>query len=512
MTGRALQILLVEDSPTDAFLVREALADATTEPLEVSLVTRLADALTALGKSDFDLVLMDLSLPDCDGFPTFERLSACAHGAPIVVLTGQSDDALSLKLLRAGAKDYLVKSELIGRALERALRSAMERQRAEERARQAMKLEAVGRLAGGVAHDFNNLLTVILGCSEELLSSADGTTDWRPRVEEIRRAAMRGAMLTQQLLTFGRGQKPKLTFVHLNATASGLEQMLRRLMGERIEIVVDLDPNLWTVHADLSQMEQVIVNLALNARDAMESGGKLTIATRNAALDAPLVDGSTVIPDGRWVCLSVHDTGVGMDRATLEHVFEPFFTTKEVGRGTGLGLATVHGIVERSGGRTAVESTRDGHGTTFRIYLPAHTERPPATSSAPPSRARVAANGTVLLVEDDAGVRQTIARVLKRQGFTVLEAESGPDGLRIYEENDEKIDLLVSDVLMPRMTGPELLERLRERDPHIRALFVTGYAAPDIQAQAQDSATVLQKPFTIPELLEGIRTALGPET
>lgn len=357
---------------------------------------------------------------------------------------------------------------------------------------QAQKMESIGRLAGGVAHDFNNLLTVINGYADLALSRTQPDDSVYPQIREIRNAGDRAAELTMQLLAFSRKQVLQPKMLNLNAIVLDADKMLRRVIGEEIELQCILDPALQTVEADPGQLHQVIVNLAVNARDAMPAGGKLTIETANA---------------GPQVRLTVRDTGHGMDAGTLEHVFEPFFTTKEVGKGTGLGLATVYGIVRQSAGHISVESAV-GHGTTFSVLLPA-TEGIPASeaSAEPPARG----NGRVLLVEDEEGVRRLIATILEQHGYSVLTASDGEEALTIFEQCGQQVDLLISDVVMARMRGPELAVHLRQRQPAINVLFISGYTDPAITNQlVLEASYFLQKPFAADALMRAVSEALRP--
>jgi two-component system, cell cycle sensor histidine kinase and response regulator CckA len=391
------------------------------------------------------------------------------------------------------------------------IRDVSERMLLEEQLRQAQKMEAVGQLAGGVAHDFNNLLTAIIGNAELLLRTIDLEDRRRLDVLEINRAAHRAATLTRQLLAFSRKQVLQPRIVDLNGVVAELTTMLRRIIGEHVELRLQLEPGLGRVLADPGQLEQVITNLAVNARDAMPSGGTLTIRTAN-------IDPATVPPSspeaspllGPLVELSVSDDGVGMDERTQARLFEPFFTTKELGRGTGLGLATVYGIVRQSGGHIRV-STRLHHGSAFTIYLPAAegTSEPGAEMGGWNDMPR--GSGTILVVEDEDAVRYLACRVLRGNGYRVLEAGSPAAALRIVRAERQPVDLLVTDIVMPGMSGPALAERLVAGWPGLKVLYITGYAEEAIERQGALPAggALLEKPFTAQQLADRVRQALG---
>jgi nitrogen-specific signal transduction histidine kinase len=387
-----------------------------------------------------------------------------------------------------------------------------ERRQAEEQLRQSQKIEAIGRLAGGIAHDFNNLLTVVASYSEIAIDSLDETDPVRGYVFEIRRAAERAASLTQQLLAFSRKQMLLPTVVNLNNVVAGVEPMLRRLIGEDVNLVTYLAENLPPVLVDPGQMEQVIMNLAVNARDAMPNGGSLVIETSVADVSPNSgVEKPAVMTPARYLLLAVTDSGHGMDAETQARIFEPFFTTKEPGRGTGLGLATVYGIIKQSGGWIWVYS-EPGQGTTFKMYLPpsngAVVESPQPQSVA--GRGDDKVSGTILVVEDQPDVRNLAAKLLRREGYTVLEASSGDEALRLADEHDGPIDLLLSDVVMPGLSGREVAERLTRRRPGLRTLFMSGYTdnvIADRGVLGPDMA-FLPKPFTSITLLAGVRDAL----
>ncbi|HET7463630.1 MAG TPA: PAS domain S-box protein [Longimicrobium sp.] len=395
-------------------------------------------------------------------------------------------------------------------------RDVTERKHAEEALRvsqqqllQAQKMDAVGRLAGGVAHDFNNLLTAIRGNAELLLYDIPAGDPRRDDVDEIRKAADRAAALTRQLLAFSRRQVLQPRVLDLNDVVQEMERMLRRLIGEDVELVTRLSPGVAQVRADPGQVEQVVLNLAVNARDAMPGGGKLIVETADAELGDETKRAHPYVVPGRYVMLCVSDTGQGMDPETRERAFEPFFTTKPAGRGTGLGLSTVYGIVKQSGGFIWLDSEL-GRGTRVRIYLPpaAAPAPPPATAPRPVEHRR--GEGTVLLAEDEVTVRRLAVRVLQRGGFAVLEAADGEEALTVAREYAGSIDLLVTDLVMPRMGGRDLAARLRGVRPQVPVVYVSGYAEEAVQRDGvlDPGARFLPKPFTAEQLLDAVHAAL----
>jgi two-component system cell cycle sensor histidine kinase/response regulator CckA len=379
----------------------------------------------------------------------------------------------------------------------------------EDQLRQAQKMEAIGRLAGGVAHDFNNLLTAIKGYAQVLLIDIPPSDPVHSDLQEIDKAASRAAALTGQLLAFSRKQVLQPRVINLNTVIADMEKMLRRLISENIGLTVAADPALDRVKVDPSRMEQVVMNLVVNAGDAMPNGGSLAIATRNATIEAPLAHRHGVIKPGPYVVVSVTDTGTGMDERVLEHVFEPFFTTKAPGRGTGLGLATVFGIVQASGGHVLVSSA-PGRGTTFEMLLP-RVDAEPETSAAHATFTDVPrGTETILLVEDEDAVRTIARRILEKSGYTVIEARQGVAALEVCRQHCGSIDLLVSDVVMPEMGGPELAERLAEMCPDVRVLFMSGYADRNLIHGSGPArpAALIDKPFAPERLARKVREVL----
>src|SRR5438128_18087 len=377
-------------------------------------------------------------------------------------------------------------------------RDVTERRRLEDQLRQAQKMEAVGRLAGGVAHDFNNLLTAILGYCNLMLDEIPAEDPLRQDLEEIRQAGDRAAALTRQLLAFSRRQMLQPQIIDLNTLVRQMEKMLRRLIGEDIELVTPLGPDLKQVKVDPASIEQVLVNLAVNARDAMPLGGRLTIETAMVDLDDAYAETHVTVTPGRYVMFAVSDTGQGMDAATRARIFEPFFTTKEQGKGIGLGLATVYGIVKQSGGYIWVYS-EIGHGSVFKVYLPP-VDSPSAAHSV--TREDVAGRKkfgweTVLLVEDEDAVRVLAREVLRRNGYVVLEARHGIDALRIAERHPDDIHLMITDLVMPHMGGGELAKRLSAARPGMKVLFMSGYTDHEVMHRdLTPGAAFVQKPFT----------------
>ena len=384
-----------------------------------------------------------------------------------------------------------------------------QRKQLQEQFRQVQKMEAVGRLAGGIAHDFNNLLTVIMGFGQLLYEKLAAGDPLRAYVDTINKAGDRAAGLTRQLLAFSRQQVLTPQVLDLNSVVANVNTMLRRLIGEDIDLVIRRGHGLGQVKADPGQIEQVIMNLAVNAQDAMPQGGKLTIKTANVMLEEAYARSHYPLKPGPYVMLAVSDTGCGMDEETRAHIFEPFFTTKAKGMGTGLGLATVYGIVKQSGGYIWVES-EEGRGTTFTMYLPRIEESVGAVeekATAAPARG----TETVLLVEDEGEVRALIRRVLEAGGYTVLEASQGEEALRVSAQHQGPIHLLLTDVVMPGMSGRELAERLTPLRRETKVLYTSGYTDDAIlQRSALDpEAAFLQKPFTPDAVVRRVREVLG---
>jgi PAS domain S-box-containing protein len=398
-----------------------------------------------------------------------------------------------------------------------------ERLRLEARLRQTEKMEAVGQLAGGVAHDFNNLLTVITSYSALLVGELPAESPLRADVQQIESAARRAATLTRHLLAFSRQQVLRPQRLTLNGVVGGVEKLLRRLVREDIEIITALDPNAGVVEADPSQLEQVVINLVVNSRDAMPRGGTLTIRTSNVELDDSYIERHTevaVVP-GRYSMLSVTDTGSGMSREVQSRIFEPFFTTKGAGTGTGLGLSTVYGIVKQSGGYIWVYSEQ-GRGTVFKVYLPhaaaghesigpADRRTPAAIPTVTPTHTRLAGLESVLLVEDDSALRYVACRTLRNFGYHVLEARNGREALELCERHDGPIHILVSDLVMPELSGSELATRITGRRPGIKVLLMSGYAGDELARRsiARSASAFIEKPFTGHALAERVREVLG---
>ncbi len=515
--GVPLCVLIVEDSEDDAVMVLRELKragyDVDFERVDTS------DALKdRLAERQWDLVISDFSMPRFSGTDALELVRSTGSDAPFIFISGTMGEDTAVAALKDGAQDYLVKTNLkrLAPAVQRALREAEEhqqRKRLQQHVHQLQKFEAIGRLAGGVAHDFNNLLGVILGQSEILLdrSRDEGMTRG---LEMIRESARRGATLTRQLLAFGRRQVLEPKVLNLNAVLADVEKLLQRVIGEDIELVFQMDTKIGNIKADPGQLEQVVINLATNARDAMPKGGRLTIATANVDLDEAYADRRVVVRPGHYVQLVVSDTGCGMDREIQSHIFEPFFTTKEQGEGTGLGLATVYGIVKQSGGYIWVYS-EPGHGTAFKIYLPmadAAAERPPHVER---TEELPLGSETILVVEDDVLLREVTCEFLQSGGYAVLSAGSAEEALHLAESHDGPIDVLLTDVIMPKMNGRELASRLVTARPGTKVLYVSGYAdgivRDGVHAPLKEGLAFLQKPYTRNAVMRKIREILDSQ-
>ncbi len=627
-SANAIRVLLVEDGPGDARLIREMLRGEAEPPFTLSHVDRLDRALAEIAAQVPDAVLLDLGLPDSGGLETLEQVQQVLTEAPVIVISGLQDEEVALAAVRSGAQDYLMKARLDGELLTRVIRHAIERHRAEARLRwltmaveqspssvmitepsgrivyvnpqfttstgyaaseaigqyprllksgltapevydelwrtilagkvwrgelqnrrksgeltwealliaplhdsrhrithflgiqedisaarrmqeqllHSQRMESVGRLAGGVAHDFNNLLTVIFNNAEFALDGMPAEAPQRQDIEEIRRAAERAAALTRQLLSFARRQVVHPQVIALNALVLNLDRMLRRLIGEDVELVTLLAPSVWPVAADPHQVEQAVVNLVVNARDAMPSGGRLTIETANATLPPSGVPGAA---QGDWVLLRVSDSGQGMSEEIRRQIFDPFFTTKPEGRGTGLGLATVHSIMTQASGHIEV-STEPGRGSSFTLYFPrasGQAEQAPAEDDVPVR----GGTETILLVEDEPQVLLVAARTLSALGYTVLSAQNGIDALRIANDREIRIDLLLTDMVMPLMSGREVAAQALALRPGLPVLYTSGYAGQHIGGYdpGLDHHTFLAKPYLPADLARKVREAIG---
>jgi CheY-like chemotaxis protein len=370
-------------------------------------------------------------------------------------------------------------------------------------------MEAVGRLAGGVAHDFNNLLMVISGYAEVMLAKLNLEDPLHEKARSIQQASDRATTLTRQLLAFSRKQLLELKVVDVNAIVSDMERLLQPLIGENVELTTRLAPDAGHTRADAGQLEQVLMNLVVNAKDAMPNGGKITVQTQNVTLDEDHRRGQTFIRPGNYLMLSVSDNGTGMDKETQSRIFEPFFTTKEKGKGTGLGLSTVYGIVKQTGGYVIVQS-EEGRGTTFHIYLP-RVEEPAEKHAVPVARAAAGGTETVLLVEDEESVRQLVRETLTTKGYSVVEAENGEAGLAAATNHKGKIDLVITDVVMPGMGGRELVHQLSLARPETKVLYLSGYTEDAIVSEGtiEKGTAFLQKPFTLQALSRKVREVLG---
>jgi two-component system, cell cycle sensor histidine kinase and response regulator CckA len=516
-----LRVLLLEDNRDHADLLARELKRAyalTHRRLDSALQLR-----QALNGGEWDIILSDYSMPQFTAMDALRILKESKKDIPLVVISGTIGEETAVEILRGGADDYMLKGNLkrLFPVVDRCLREAAERRlrrSAEEALRksevqllQAQKMEAVGRLAGGVAHDFNNLLTAILGYTDLALRDLGPQGRCVAELTEVKKCGERAAALTSQLLAFSRRQVLQPRLMDLNVVVTEMNRMSRRLIGEDVELVMDLEPSLSKVLADPGQMEQVIMNLVVNARDAMPQGGKITLQTGRQELTAAAMEKFPEVRPGLYMRLTVRDTGEGMTDLVREKLFEPFFTTKGEGKGTGLGLAMVYGIVKQSGGHIEVES-RLGHGAAFHVFLPPAGENdadsPLSELEAPVST--LEGTETILLVEDESTVRDLAHRVLSRHGYQVLGASNAGEAILLCEKNKGPIHLMLTDMIMPKMNGYELSKRLAPMFPEMKVLFMSGYVEPEVVRQAtKDGKPVILKPFRPDALARKVREVLG---
>ena len=519
-----LRLLHLEDDPVDAELITTTLMEGNI-PCESQLVDTRQAFVAALKEGRMDLILADYSIPGFDGMTALTLARQHCPDVPFLFVSATIGEELAIDAMHQGATDYVLKQRL-GRlvpSVQRALRELddrAERKRAEEalrqsekQFRQSQKMEAVGRLAGGIAHDFNNLLTVIMGYSQVLLTELGPQHPLRGKIEETLKAGERAATLIRQLLTFSSKQSLDPKILSLNTAVTSLESLLRRLIGEDIQLVSKLDPTNGRLRADQAQLEQVLVNLVVNARDAMPKGGTLTIETAQVELTRSPVYHLTPLPPGPYVRLAVSDTGCGMDRKTQSHIFEPFFTTKGEGKGSGLGLSTVFGIVTQCGGAIDVTS-RVGHGTRFDLYFPSVESDILTTAPTKPLGQPQKGTETILLVEDEPSVRTLVRDELRKLGYRVIEAKNGVEACLLATQQAGSLQLLLTDVVMPGMGGRELAQHLSVIKPDLRTLFISGYTddVGIMAGQEEGTSSFLQKPFTPEVLARAVRNLLDAST
>ncbi len=519
-----LRLLHLEDDPVDAELISTTLIESGILCQSQLVDTRQA-FVAALKEGRMDLILADYSIPGFDGMTALILAHQHCPDVPFLFVSATIGEELAIDAMHQGATDYVLKQRL-GRlvpSVQRALRELddrAERKRAEEalrqsekQFRQSQKMEAVGRLAGGIAHDFNNLLTIIMGYSQVLLMELGSEHPLRGKIEETLKAGEKAASLIRQLLTFSSKQSTDPKILSLNTAVTSLENMLRRLIGEDVQFVIKLDPKNGRLRADQTQLEQVLVNLIVNARDAMPKGGTITIETAQVELTRSPVYHIAPLQPGSYVRLAVSDTGCGMDIKTQSHIFEPFFTTKGEGKGTGLGLSTVYGIVTQCGGAIDVTS-RVGHGTRFDLYFPSVESDILTMTPTQPSGRPQRGTEMILLAEDEPSVRTLVRDELRKLGYKVVEAKNGVEACLLATQQAESFQLLLTDVVMPVMGGRELAQHLSVINPELRTLFMSGYMD-DVGIMAgQEAGTTsfLQKPFTPEMLASSVRNLLDART
>ncbi|HEY8240563.1 MAG TPA: response regulator [Kiritimatiellia bacterium] len=513
-TRKSIRLLLIEDDQGDADYLRWTLRDLSGQTIEVEWTQRLAGGLLALTRNGVDVVLLDLNLPDSEGLKTLDQIRGAAPHAPIVVLTGLNDEEMAVGALRHGAQDYLVKGKIDDNTLARAIRYAIGRKqveeellRSQEQFRRVQKMEAVGRMAGGIAHDFNNMLTSVLGFARFVSTQLGEDHPAHPDVVQIIQAAHRAAALTRQLLALGHNQIIRVKTFELNSVLRESHRLLRRTLSENIEVVTLLGEGLGTIRADESQIQQVVMNLVLNARDAMPNGGTVTIRTEQAELSEAFCRTRTGMQPGQHILLTVKDTGCGMSDDIKEHAFDPFFTTKGKDKGTGLGLSTAYSVITQFGGFIELIS-EVGAGTEVRIYLRACEDESDAAT--PHLKQAPRGTETVLLVEDEDTVRALTKRMLNDLGYNVLEARHGGMALELFKRAEQPIHIVVSDVVMPHMDGPNMMKELKSMGKDFKSLFISGYTEGrlDDEGGAGHRTPILAKPFTKEELAVFVRCAL----
>lgn len=510
-----LRVLIVEDSEDDTMLLLRELRKGGFEVTHQRVDTG-ASLSAALELQEWDLVISDHSMPHFSGTAALELLRAKRADVPFIFVSGTIGEETAVSALKGGAQDYLMKTNLnrLIPAIQRELKETaerVERKRLEEQVQQLQKFEAIGRLAGGIAHDFNNVLGAIMGWADLGSEEAQPGTRLHERFRKIREQAQRAARLTSQLLAFARRQILQRRRININDVVEEGTSLLQRVIGEHIEVRRLLAADLRVVSADSGQIDQVIMNLCLNARDAMPKGGRLTIETCNVEVGEDLCRGYEYARPGNYVLLSVSDTGVGMNAATVEHIFEPFFTTKEIGRGTGLGLATVYGVVKQHDGIITVDS-RPEIGTTFRIYLPAESGAPERLETERNENSRKGTE-TVLLAEDHDGLREAAQEILEGLGYKLIVASDGIKAVQSFKMNSDRIDVVVLDVVMPGQSGPEAYAQMCAIRPNLVVVFTTGHTSETtvLASMMGQGASVLQKPYDSAGLSQTIRGVLDRE-
>ncbi len=510
--GIPLRVLMIEDSEDDAALLVRELRRGDYD-VQLERVDKSSALVSAFEKQDWDLIISDFSMPRFSGPEALRMLRSKGCEKPFIFVSGTIGEETAVAALRGGAQDYLMKTNLkrLVPAVQRALREAEDRKsrkKMEQQVQQLQKFEAIGKLAGGIAHDFNNVIGAILGWAELGCGETQPGTLSHDRFKKIRDQANWAGRLTSQLLAFARRQmlQPRKTDLN-NLVVEGMS-LLRRVIGEQIEVRVVAAPDLRVAMVDPSQIEQVLMNLCLNARDAMPQGGQLIIETQNIEIDQEFCRAHPYARQGSFILLSVSDTGVGMDAATAERVFEPFFTTKEMGKGTGLGLATVYGVVKQHEGFIHLYS-EPGKGTTFRVYLPAGTgtaePRQPKGDEQIPKGTE-----TILLAADNEGLQEAAKEMLERLGYRVILASNGTEAVQIFTNNPGQFDLIILDVVMPKVSGPAAFSQMTAVRPDLRVLFSTGYTAEaaSLNSLTEQGASILQKPYGLKSLGQMVRAIL----
>jgi two-component system, cell cycle sensor histidine kinase and response regulator CckA len=517
--SRLIKILVLEDNPNDAELMVHELRQLGFE-FEWERVDTEAEYLARLSPK-LDLILSDYELPTFNGHRALELLKERQElDIPFIIISGTIGEETAVAAIKLGAADYLIKDRIarLGPAVRRALQEVEERQerrRLQAQFIEAQKMEVVGHLAAGVAHDFNNVLAVIMGYSDLIMQDLDASHPLQKYAEEIRHAANRAAGLTQQLLIFSRKETIQPKELDLNEVIGGMEKMLRRLIDENIDMSVVPGTDLGHIRADSGYVWQVLMNMVVNARDAMPNGGRIVLETRNVRLDGAYILAHPGVATGDYVLLSVSDTGIGMSDEVKLHLFEPFFTTKPVGKGTGLGLVTCNTIIRQSGGHIDV-SSEIGRGATFQIYFP-RVEQPTAitTGASTKTGPLPGGNEVLLIVEDEPSVRHLAQSVLEAQGYRVKTALNGEDALRVArEQKDPPIALVVTDVVMPGMGGKAMAEWLKTLNPSLKILFTSGYSEETVATKGvlQNDVEFLPKPYTPATLARKVRELLDQKT